>query len=64
MRYNGYTVVVPYQETEWCYHDNGVANLSNYDIERQKIINAYPSIFNISVDTSQQRITKTNNIMA
>ena len=54
MRYNGYTVVVPYQETEWCYHDNGVANLSNYDIERQKIINAYPSIFNISVDASQQ----------
>ena len=52
MRYNGYTVVVPYQETEWCYHDNGVANLSNYDIERQKIINAYPSIFNISVDAS------------
>lgn len=48
------TVVVPYQETEWCYHDNGVANLSNYDIERQKIINAYPSIFNISVDASQQ----------
>ena len=60
MRRNGYSVVIPYQETEWCYHDNGTANLSNYDIERKKIINAYPHIFSVSNDNPYQKDLKNN----
>lgn len=60
MRRNGYSVVIPYQETEWCYHDNGTANLSNYDIERKKIITAYPHIFSVSNDNPYQKDLKNN----
>ena len=29
-RKNGYKVVVPYMETPWCLHDDGLLNYSNY----------------------------------
>ena len=50
MRKHGYEVVVPYQESEWCYHDNGVAGLARYDMERHKMVAAYPEIFKEDVD--------------
>ena len=37
----GYKVVVPAQEEPWCIHDGGMANLKNYDGERQKFIKEY-----------------------
>lgn len=30
----GYKVVVPYQNTPWCYHDNDITNPSNYEYYR------------------------------
>ena len=28
---NGYKVVVPYMETAWCVHDDGILNLKYYN---------------------------------
>lgn len=41
MLHAGYKVVVPYQETPWCIHDDAFMNLSNYNTGRQKFIEEY-----------------------
>lgn len=45
MQRHGYMVVIPYQETPWCYHDCGVSKLENYDLYREKIVAEYPEYF-------------------
>lgn len=44
-RRRGYQVVVPYQETPWCYHDCGHTNLMQYDQAREKILKEYSDYF-------------------
>lgn len=53
MQLAGYKVVVPYQDTTWCYHDCGPSNLRNYDIERKKLIQMYPQIFTGEVNEEE-----------
>lgn len=50
MKRQGYKVVVPYQESPWCYHDCGVCKLKNYDFYRKKMICEYPEEFSASED--------------
>lgn len=55
MRRRGYKVVVPYQETPWCYHDCGCPKLKNYDFYRKKMLQEYPEIFSGSVDEQKAK---------
>lgn len=50
MKRQGYKVVVPYQESPWCYHDCGCSELKKYDFYRKKIIQEYPEVFSASED--------------
>ena len=31
----GYDIIVPPMDTPWCFHDDGIMNLSNYDKTRK-----------------------------
>ncbi len=42
---HGYKVVVPYQDTPWCYHDCGVSKVGQYHFYRRKMIGEYPQYF-------------------
>lgn len=41
----GYQVVVPRQNTPWCYHDNDITNHSNYEHYRRIFEQEYRSIY-------------------
>ena len=41
----GYKIVVPEQLSPWCFHDDGVLNLSNYNHYRKICIMEYPEFF-------------------
>lgn len=64
MRRNGYKVVVPYQETAWCYHDCGVSNLRKYHAYRKKMIQEYPDVFSgeINEDEEREKVTEIKGI--
>lgn len=53
MQRNGYRVVVPYQETPWCYHDCGISKLKSYDYYRNKMIKEYPDVFTVKVNEEE-----------
>lgn len=53
MKRQGYQVVVPYQETPWCYHDCGCSKLKKYDYYRKRAIQEYPEVFSASVDSQE-----------
>lgn len=40
----GYKVVVPYQESAWCYHDNTYSKMLNYDRYRTRFIEEYAAM--------------------
>ncbi len=50
MKRQGYQVVVPYQETPWCYHHCGCSKLKKYDFYREKAVFEYPEIFSVGID--------------
>lgn len=41
----GYKIVVPAQKTEWAIHDCGPQKMWNYEMERQKLLKEYSSVF-------------------
>lgn len=41
MKRNGYQVVVPKQKMGWCFHDDGILNMRNYNQYRIKCLNEY-----------------------
>ena len=41
----GYQVVVPYMTSPWCFHDNDVMNLDNYEQWRNLFENEYGSFY-------------------
>ena len=55
MKRQGYQVVVPYQETPWCYHDCGCPKLKKYDFYREKMIREYPEVFSGKVDFAESK---------
>lgn len=40
----GYKVVVPYQESPWCYHDNSYSKMLHYDRYRKRFIQEYAAM--------------------
>lgn len=48
MKRRGYKVVVPYQESPWCYHDCGCSKMKKYEFYRKKMIYEYPQVFSAS----------------
>lgn len=67
MQKRGYKVVVPYQETPWCYHDCGIFTLKTYDFYRHRMILEYPEVFTDGVNEEeasqkQKEILETENI--
>lgn len=59
MKRHGYKVVIPYQETPWCYHDCGCSKLKKYDYYRERAIREYPETFLGNVDL-QEVVRKTS----
>lgn len=53
MQKHGYKVVVPFQETPWCYHDCGISTLKTYDFYRQKMLSKYPEVFNEEINEEE-----------
>ena len=47
---SGLRAVVPYQETPWCFHDNGILNLSLYDKNRKIFCETYSEYFKYGAD--------------
>ncbi len=67
MRKHGYKVVIPYQETPWCYHDCGPSKLQNYDFYRKQLLQMYPETFTSQTDEAatderQQLLTEAEKI--
>lgn len=67
MQKRGYQVVIPYQDTAWCYHDCGVSKLRNYDFYRGRMLREYPAVFDGKVDREaaekrQKEITELEEI--
>lgn len=54
MRRRGYQVVVPYQQTAWCYHDCGAPGFRNYDLYREKLALEYPEAFGEKTEVKPQ----------
>lgn len=45
MERHGYKVVIPYQDSAWCYHDCGVSEIGKYHFYRHKMIKEYSDFF-------------------
>lgn len=45
MERHGYRVVIPYQDSAWCYHDCGVSEIGKYHFYRHKMIKEYSEYF-------------------
>ncbi len=61
MRKKGYSIVVPYQEEAWCYHDCGPSNIKRYDFYRKIAIKEYCEFFLDEVD-EQACLDRVHNI--
>ncbi len=57
MQKRGYQVVIPYQDTAWCYHDCGTPKLKKYDFYRERMLCEYPTVFKGEIDweTAEKR---------
>lgn len=49
----GKKIVVPYQETPWCYHDNSYSKLKNYHKYREIFLREYRDFFPIKAENGQ-----------
>lgn len=50
----GYRVAVPYQESPWCFHDNGIINFESYDIDRKIFCDTYSDYFEFA-ETEEEK---------
>lgn len=58
MKRQGYRIVVPRQKQPWCYRDNGILDMRDYDSCRDKMIQAYPEVFSGTTDEKEREKRK------
>lgn len=56
----GYRVVVPYMEKPWCFHDNDILNMNNYEKWRQVFEREYKTIYYKWTDNGKNKKMESN----